>query len=110
MALLLQGPAPWSIVGSPPVRLEGRTPGWSAQVGSKCQHAFIRHLLIASERAISMVPRLPRGYSLLVSLGEFTVWGSPQHDAIKTKPEPHVHAMTALRDTGRQRAARNALT
>src|SRR3954453_19535855 len=26
MALLLQGPAPWSIVGSPPVRLEGRTP------------------------------------------------------------------------------------
>src|SRR5215217_4107387 len=27
MALLLQGPAPWSIVGSPPVRLEGRTPG-----------------------------------------------------------------------------------
>src|SRR4051812_12175996 len=22
----LQGPAPWSIVGSPPVRLEGRTP------------------------------------------------------------------------------------
>src|SRR5829696_8787690 len=34
MALLLQGPAPWSIVGSPPVRLEGRTPTrWSLFAG-----------------------------------------------------------------------------
>src|SRR5215204_5851652 len=34
MALLLQGPAPWSIVGSPPVRLEGRTPTSKATVST----------------------------------------------------------------------------
>src|SRR5215203_5949457 len=35
MALLLQGPAPWSIVGSPPVRLEGRTPVHGVSLSSR---------------------------------------------------------------------------
>src|SRR5215213_3011167 len=37
MALLLQGPAPWSIVGSPHVRLEGRTPNSVQSI-----HAFVQ--------------------------------------------------------------------
>src|SRR3954471_17263381 len=36
MGLLLQGPAPWSIVSTQAVRLEGRTPGHSVKIHCHC--------------------------------------------------------------------------
>src|SRR5215207_4267836 len=59
MALLLQGPAPWSIVGSPPVRLEGRTPYTLAKLATLIFSNLFSQWQRCQPLALAMLPKLP---------------------------------------------------